>query len=166
MCLARLSSLDSLERFFGRSGEFGTFLPMTSVDMPFGSSRRSRSATTTTTPLQPARITLRRLRIGECCRSPLVYLYRIPALYPEKTSIPEGLVESKWTFRICFVVSFVLGGCWGVCGELSAPSPGDDLRSKSAIRLRGQTVRSDSFWEIGCDFSAVTMRLRLRCMLR
>ena len=117
MCLARLSSLDSLERFFGRSGEFGTFLPMTSVDMPFGSSRRSRSAATTTTPLQPARITLRRLRIGECCRSPLLYLYRIPALYPEKTSISECLVESKWTFRICSVVSFVLGGCWGVCGE-------------------------------------------------
>ena len=36
--------------------------------------------------------------------------------------------------------------------HLSAPSPGDDLRSKSAIRLRGQTVRSESFWEIGCDF--------------
>ena len=30
---------------------------------------------------------------------------------------------------------------------LSAPSPGDDLRLKLAIRLRGQTVRSDSFWE-------------------
>ena len=29
--------------------------------------------------------------------------------------------------------------------HLSAPSPGDDLRSKSAIPLRGQTVRSDSF---------------------
>ena len=50
--------------------------------------------------------------------------------------------------------------------ELSAPSPGDDLRSKSAIRLRGQIVRSDSFWEIGCDFAAVTIRLRLRCILR
>ena len=50
--------------------------------------------------------------------------------------------------------------------ELSAPSPGDDLRSKSAIRSRGQTVHSDSFWEIGCDFSAVTIRLRLRCILR
>ena len=49
---------------------------------------------------------------------------------------------------------------------LSAPSPGDDLRSKSAIRLRGQIVRSDSFWGIGCDFSAVTIRLRLRCVLR
>ena len=50
--------------------------------------------------------------------------------------------------------------------DLSAPSPGDDLRSKSAIRLRGQTVRSESCWEIGCDFSAVTIRLRLRCILR
>ena len=50
--------------------------------------------------------------------------------------------------------------------ELSAPSPGDDLRLKLAIRLRGQTVRSDSFWEIGCDFSAVSIRLRLRCILR
>ena len=50
--------------------------------------------------------------------------------------------------------------------ELSAPSPGDDLRSKSAIRLRGQTVRSDSFWEIACDFSAVAIRLRLQCILR
>ena len=50
--------------------------------------------------------------------------------------------------------------------DLSAPSPGDDLRSKSAIRLRGQIVRSDSFWGIGCDFSAVTIRLRLRCILR
>ena len=49
---------------------------------------------------------------------------------------------------------------------LSAPSPGDDLRSKSAIRLRGQIVRSDSFWGLGCDFSAVTIRLRLRCILR
>ena len=49
---------------------------------------------------------------------------------------------------------------------LSAPSPCDDLRLKLAIRLRGQTVRSDSFWEIGCDFSAVTIRLRLRCILR
>ena len=49
---------------------------------------------------------------------------------------------------------------------LSAPSPGDDLGLKLAIRLRGQTVRSDSFWEIGCDFSAVTMQLRLRCVLR
>ena len=49
---------------------------------------------------------------------------------------------------------------------LSAPSPGDDLRSKSAIRLRGQIVRSDSFWEIGCDFFAVTIRLRLRCVWR
>ena len=28
-------------------------------------------------------------------------------------------------------------------GHLSAPSPGDDLRLKLAIRLRGQTVRSD-----------------------
>ena len=44
--------------------------------------------------------------------------------------------------------------------QLSAPSPGDDLRSKSAIRLGGQTVRSDSFWGIGCDVSAVTIRLR------
>ena len=50
--------------------------------------------------------------------------------------------------------------------KLSAPSPGDDLRSKLAIRLRGQTLRSDSFWEIGCDFSAVKIRLRLRCILR
>ena len=50
--------------------------------------------------------------------------------------------------------------------HLSAPSPGDDLWSKSAICLRGQTIRSDSFWEIGCDFSAVTIRLRLRCILR
>ena len=29
--------------------------------------------------------------------------------------------------------------------DLSAPSPGDNLRLKLAIRLRGQTVRSDSF---------------------
>ena len=36
--------------------------------------------------------------------------------------------------------------------KLSAPSPGDDLRSKSANRLRGQTIRSDSFWEIGLRF--------------
>ena len=50
--------------------------------------------------------------------------------------------------------------------KLSAPSPGDDLWSKSAICLRGQTLRSDSFWEIGCDFSAVSIRLRLRCILR
>ena len=50
--------------------------------------------------------------------------------------------------------------------ELSAPSPGDDLRPKSAIRLRSQIVRSDSFWEIGCDVSVVTLRLRLRCILR
>ena len=60
-------------------------------------------------------------------------------------------------------------GYWGFhsgCRKLSALSPGDDLRSKSAIRLRGQTVRSDSFWGIGCDFSAVTIRLRLRCILR
>ena len=35
---------------------------------------------------------------------------------------------------------------------LSAPSPGDDLRSKSAIRLRGQIARSESFWEIGLRF--------------
>ena len=28
------------------------------------------------------------------------------------------------------------------------------LRLKLAIRLRGQTVRSDSFWGVGCDFSA------------
>ena len=49
---------------------------------------------------------------------------------------------------------------------LSAPSPGDDLRLKLAIRLRSQTVRSDSFWEIGCDFSAITIWLRLRCILR
>ena len=48
----------------------------------------------------------------------------------------------------------------------SAPSPGDDLRLKLAIRLRGQTVHSDSFGELGCDFSAVTIRLRLRCILR
>ena len=41
-----------------------------------------------------------------------------------------------------------------------ALSPGGGLRLKLAIRLRGQTVRSDSFWEIGCDFSAVTIRLR------
>ena len=32
------------------------------------------------------------------------------------------------------------------------------------IRLRSQTVRGDCFWEIGCDFSAVTIRLR-RCIL-
>ena len=50
--------------------------------------------------------------------------------------------------------------------NLSAPSPGDDLRSRSAIRLRGQIVRSDSFWGIGCDFSVVTIRLRLQCILR
>ena len=46
--------------------------------------------------------------------------------------------------------------------NLSAPSPGDDLRSESAIRLRRQTVRSDSFWEIGCDFSAVTMHFAMK----
>ena len=28
------------------------------------------------------------------------------------------------------------------------------LRLKLAIRLRGQTVCSDSFWGVGCDFSA------------
>ena len=50
--------------------------------------------------------------------------------------------------------------------DLSAPSAGDDLRSNSAIRLRGQTVRSDSFWGIACDFSAVKIRLRLQCILR
>ena len=55
---------------------------------------------------------------------------------------------------------------FGVLLGLSAPSPGDDLRLKLAIRLRGQIVRSDSFWEVGCDFSAVTIRLRLRCILR
>ena len=49
---------------------------------------------------------------------------------------------------------------------LSALSPGDDLLLKSAIRLRGQTVRSDSFWEIGCDFYTVTIRSQLRCILR
>ena len=54
----------------------------------------------------------------------------------------------------------------GTSQELSAPSPGDDLRLKLAIRLRGQTLRSDSFWETGCDFSAVKIRLRLRCILR
>ena len=32
------------------------------------------------------------------------------------------------------------------CQSLSAPSPGDDLRLKLAIRLRGQIVRSDSLW--------------------
>ena len=50
--------------------------------------------------------------------------------------------------------------------HLSAPSAGDDLRLKLAIRLHGQTARSDSFWEIGCDFSAATIQLRLRCILR
>ena len=50
--------------------------------------------------------------------------------------------------------------------KVSAPSPGDDLRLKLAIRLRGRTVGSDSFWEIGCDFSAVTIRLQLQCILR
>ena len=37
---------------------------------------------------------------------------------------------------------------------LSAPSPGNDLRLKLAIRLRSQTVRGDSFWEIDCDFDS------------
>ena len=53
-----------------------------------------------------------------------------------------------------------------VVKKLSAPSPGDDLRSKSAIRLRGETVRSDSFWEIGCDFSAVTIRWKSKFLYR
>ena len=70
---------------------------------------------------------------------------------------------------------------------LSAPSPGDDLRSKSAIRLRGQNCTQRIFWGFHCkatyieelqvvptrlfrfeeaNFFAVTIRLRLRCVLR
>ena len=33
--------------------------------------------------------------------------------------------------------------------ELSAPSSGNDLMS--AMRLRGESVRNDSFWEIACN---------------
>ena len=75
-----------------------------------------------------------------------------------------------------------MAGCpW----DLSAPSHGDALRSKSAIRLRGQTICSDFLrvslqdhlhWKIangahnlvqilGGDFFAVMIRLRLRCVL-
>ena len=39
---------------------------------------------------------------------------------------------------------------------------GRSLRFVYAVQI----VRSDSFWGIGCDFSAVTIRLRLRCVLR
>ena len=42
---------------------------------------------------------------------------------------------------ICFSALCTLGA------DLSAPSPGDDLRLVSAIRLHGQSVRSDSFLE-------------------
>ena len=38
-----------------------------------------------------------------------------------------------------------LGGSALPDRQLSAPCPGDDLRLKLAIRLRSQTVRSDSF---------------------
>ena len=46
--------------------------------------------------------------------------------------------------------------------RLSAMICGRSLRFVYAVK----TVRSDSFWGIGCDFSAVLIRLRLRCILR
>ena len=61
----------------------------------------------------------------------------------------EHSLKKVSVLLVLFVVKFK---------ELSAPSPGDDLRSKSAIHLRRRTVHSDSFWGIGCDFSAATIR--------
>ena len=49
---------------------------------------------------------------------------------------------------------------------LSAPSLGDDLRLVSAIGLRSESVRGDLFLDGGCDVVAVTIRLRVRCLLR
>ena len=79
----------------------------------------------------------------------------IPGFCRDIPEVPEKFEKNEFVFNLS-----------SLCMKLSAPSPGDDLRSKSAIRLRGQTVRSDSFWGIGCDFSAVTIKLRLRCILR
>ena len=81
------------------------------------------------------------------------------------TAFPKSLSEQPLR-KVKTIVGCLTSVAYPQRLGLSAPSPGDDLRSKSAIRLRGQTVRSDSFWEIGCDFSAVTIRLRLRCILR
>ena len=59
-------------------------------------------------------------------------------------------------------------GAPSTCQNLSAPSPGDDLRSKSAIRLRGQIVRSDCFWGnrlrflCGNDTVAVAMHFTMK----
>ena len=50
--------------------------------------------------------------------------------------------------------------------HLSALSPSDGLRLKSVIRLRGESVRNDSFVALGCDVFAVRIRLQLRCLLR
>ena len=51
--------------------------------------------------------------------------------------------------------------------NLSAPSPRRWFAVEACDFVYAvQTVRSDSFWEIGCDFSAVTVRLRLRCILQ
>ena len=74
---------------------------------------------------------------------------------------PTGL-----PFPVPEILEFVALRDSGNIFQQFSPSPGDDLRLRLAIRSRGQTVRSDSFWEIGCDFSAVMIRLRLRCILR
>ena len=64
--------------------------------------------------------------------------------------------------------------------SLSAPSPGDDLQSKSAIRVRGQNCTPRYYCEatyiewphgklvqiLGGDLFVPTVRLRLRCVLR
>ena len=94
-----------------------------------------------------------------------------------KTSCPPSKLCLPWVSkRGIWDAPGILAGCPGALGafkkfsaknvcahfsfhivvrlHLSAPSLGDDLRLKLAIRLRGQTVHSDSFWEIGCDFSA------------
>ena len=50
--------------------------------------------------------------------------------------------------------------------NLSAPSPGDDLRQSLRFVYAVKLYAAILFWEIGCDFSAVAIRLRLRCILR
>ena len=80
---------------------------------------------------------------GQSQRIPGYYIY----MYGEsRTSLHSTSVTRE------FVAEIILSN---LGSHLSAPSPGDDLRSKSAIRFRSQIVRSDSFWGIGRDFSAV-----------
>ena len=64
------------------------------------------------------------------------------ARHPNVAKLPSSAA-------LCFVgksAKRAVASGWRALTDLSAPSPGDDLRSKSAIRLRGQIVRSDPFW--------------------